>query len=89
MIEDRSGALLAMNIGLFNVCAHPDQITDKANTAAALSHALGLPYGEMLYKVSGNRPFVWVARQVPYERSEAVENLKLEGVEATREQRRF
>jgi cell division protein FtsI/penicillin-binding protein 2 len=89
MIEDRSGDALAMNIGLFNVCAHPDQITDKANTAAALSHALGLPYGEMLYKVSGDRPFVWVVRQVPYEHSDAVEGLKLEGVEATREQRRF
>ncbi len=89
MIEDRSGEALAMNIGLFNVCAHPDQITDKDNTAAALSHALGLSYGEMLCKISGNQPFVWVARQVPYERSDAVENLKLEGVEATREQRRF
>jgi len=89
VIEDRSGALLAMNIDLFNVCAHPNLITDKAGTAAALSRALGLPYGEMLSKVSGDKPFVWIARQVPYERSEAVESMKLEGVEATREQRRF
>ena len=89
MIEDRSGGLLAMNIGLFNVCAHPNQIADKAGTAAALSRALGLSYSEMLSKVSGDRSFVWVARQVPYERSEAIETLKLEGIEATREQRRF
>ncbi|HJT25131.1 MAG TPA: hypothetical protein VJ873_11190, partial [bacterium] len=75
VIEDRSGALLAMNIDLFNVCAHPNQITDKAGTAEALSRALGLPYGEVLSKISGNKPFVWIARQVPYERSAAVESL--------------
>lgn len=89
MIEDRTGSLLAMNIGLFNVCAHPNQISDKSGTAFALARALGYSYAEMLSKVSGNRSFVWIARQVPFERSEAVEKLKLEGVEATREQRRF
>lgn len=89
VIEDRAGALLAMNIDLFNVCAHPNQITDKASTAATLSRALGIPYAEVLSKISGDKPFVWVARQVPYERSEAVESLKLQGVETSREQRRF
>ncbi len=89
VIEDRSGALLAVNIDLFNVCAHPSQITDKASTAAALSRALGQPYSEVLSKISGDKPFAWVARQVPYERSEAVESLKLQGIEASREERRF
>jgi cell division protein FtsI/penicillin-binding protein 2 len=89
VIEDRSGALLAMNIGLYDVYAHPDQIKDKAKTAAALSQALGLPYGDMLSKVSGDKPFAWVARQVPYERSQAVEGLRLEGVESFQEECRF
>ena len=89
MIADRSGALLAMNIGLFNVSAHPNQIEDKAHAAAVLSRALGESYGTLLSKLSNGKQFVWLARQVPYERSEAVENLKLEGVDAIREQRRF
>ena len=89
MIKDRDGSLLAMNIGLFNVAAHPNQITDKVQTAAALSRALGESYGSILSKISGDRPFVWLARQVPYERSGAVESMKLEGIEATREERRF
>lgn len=42
VIEDRYGNLLAMNIDLFNVCAHPDQITDKAEAAIILSRALGI-----------------------------------------------
>jgi cell division protein FtsI/penicillin-binding protein 2 len=89
MIKDRSGELLAMNIGLFNVSAHPNQIKDKVQAAAALSRALGEPYSTMLSTISGEKSFVWLARPVPYERSQAVENLKLEGIEATREQRRF
>ncbi|HEY5040309.1 MAG TPA: penicillin-binding protein 2, partial [bacterium] len=42
-----------------------------------------------LSELSGNKQFAWLARQVPYERSEGLENLKLDGVEAFREQRRF
>ncbi len=89
IISDRYGNLLAMNIDLFNVCAHPDQITDKAEAAVILSRALGIPYLTVATKISTNKSFVWLARQVPYERSQAIENMKLDGVEATREQRRF
>ncbi|HUO56695.1 MAG TPA: penicillin-binding transpeptidase domain-containing protein [bacterium] len=89
MILDREGETLAMNIGLFNVSAHPNQIADKIQAASALSRAIGESYGSVIAKISGDKPFVWVARQVPYEHSDAVEQLKLDGVEAEREQRRF
>lgn len=89
LIEDRNGTLLATNIDLYNVCGHPDQIRDKARTAAVLSGALGIPYGMILSKLSEDKSFVWLARQVPFERSQAVESLKLEGIEASCEERRF
>lgn len=89
LIEDRNGVLMAMNIDLYNVCGHPDQIQDKAHTAAVLSGVLGLPYGTILNKLSSDKSFVWLARQVPFERSQAVESLKLQGIEAFGEQRRF
>ncbi|MGH7739297.1 MAG: peptidoglycan D,D-transpeptidase FtsI family protein, partial [bacterium] len=89
LIEDRSGDPLAVNVDLFNVCAHPDQIQDKTDAAKVLSRSLGLPYAGVLAKISKDTSFVWLARQVPYDRSAAVENLKLRGVEAFREQRRF
>jgi cell division protein FtsI/penicillin-binding protein 2 len=88
-IEDRSGALLAMNIGLFNVSAHPDQMDDKNRVAAILSRALGVSYHSVLSKLFENKQFVWLARQVPYEYSSAVEALKIEGVDAVREFHRF
>ncbi len=89
MIEDRGGALLAMNIGLFNVSAHPDQIADKAHAAVLLSRALGMSYGAVVSKLMENKQFVWLAREVPYKYSEAVEALKIQGVDAVREQHRF
>ena len=88
-IADRNGLLMAMNIGLFNVSAHPDQIVNKPQAAALLSRALGMSYGAVLSKLSENRQFVWLARQVPYRYSEAVEALKIQGVDALREQHRF
>lgn len=89
LIEDRDGTPLAVNVDLFNVCAHPDEIEDKTEAAKVLSRSLGLPYAGVLSKISKDCSFVWLARQVPYDRSAAVENLKLRGVEAFREERRF
>lgn len=89
VIQDRAGNLLAMNIELFNVFAHPRQVKDKERAARVLAQALGLPYGSILSKISGDKGFTWIARQVPYERSKAVEGLRLEGVGAEREHRRF
>ena len=67
----------------------PTRLPTRVQAAAALSNATGESYASILSKLTGDKAFVWIARQVPYERSEAVEALKLDGVEATREQRRF
>jgi len=89
VIQDRQGGLLAMNIDLFNVFVHPRQVEDKSRAAAALATALGESYPSVLSKLTSGKSFVWLARGVPYERSRAVEDLKIKGVEAYREQRRF
>jgi cell division protein FtsI/penicillin-binding protein 2 len=89
MITDRNGELLAVNLDIYNVFAHPNRIRDKWTTAQALSNALGLPFNDILGKISTRRSFIWLARQVPFERSDRVGKLKLTGVEAYREQRRL
>lgn len=88
-ILDRNGVPLAVNVELFNVSANPPQVHDKSGTAAVLSKALGLPYGDLLRKLKSGDRFVWIARGVAFERSDAVDNLRLPGVGAYREQRRF
>jgi cell division protein FtsI (penicillin-binding protein 3) len=89
LIVDRGGVPLAVNVDLFNVYAHPAQVKDKRGTAAALAKALGLPQAVVLRRLQSAENFVWIARQVPYERSNAVEKLDFSGVGAYREQRRF
>jgi len=92
LILDRNGLPLAVNVDLFNVYVHPAQVKDAGGTAAALARALGLPYEAVLRKVRSRANFEWVARQVPYERSdsvEAIERMRLPGVGAYREQKRF
>jgi cell division protein FtsI (penicillin-binding protein 3) len=89
MITDRNGELLAVNLDLYNVFAHPNRIKDKWGTAQTLANALGLPFNDVLGKISTRRSFIWLARQVPFERSGRVQTLKIAGVEAYREQRRL
>jgi cell division protein FtsI/penicillin-binding protein 2 len=88
-ILDRNGVPMAVNVELFNVSANPSQVSDKPGTATALSRALGVPYAEVLRKLHSSEHFVWIARGVPFERSDAVDRLRLSGVGAYREQRRF
>jgi cell division protein FtsI/penicillin-binding protein 2 len=88
-IEDRTGALLAMNVDLYNILAHPKQMPDKKAAATALANATGQPYASVLSKLSDEKNSVWVARQVPYEKSGDVENLDMTGIEKSVGQHRF
>jgi stage V sporulation protein D (sporulation-specific penicillin-binding protein) len=89
MIKDRNGELWAVNLDLYNVFAHPRRIKDRRTTAIKLANALGRSYNDVLSRISTDRTFVWLARQIPFERSHLVETLKLKGVEAYHEQRRL
>jgi cell division protein FtsI/penicillin-binding protein 2 len=88
-IQDRSGALLAMNVDLYNVLAHPKQMGDKTAAAMALANATGQAYAEVFSKISGDKNSVWVARKVPYEKTGDVEKLELPGIETSVSQHRF
>jgi len=88
-ILDRNGVPLAVNVELFNVSANPGQVRDKHSAAVAISRAIGMPYAEVLRKLKSDERFVWIARGVAFERSDAVDNLRLPGIGAYREQKRF
>jgi stage V sporulation protein D (sporulation-specific penicillin-binding protein) len=88
-IQDRSGALMAMNVDLYNILAHPKQMRDKAAAAMALANATGQSYACVLSKLSDDKNSVWVARKVPYEKSADVEKLDLPGIETSVSQHRF
>lgn len=88
-IYDRAGKELAVSIEVPSIFAHPHMVKDKETTAAALSSILGLREDKVLEKISGERPFVWLARKVSPAQGDAVRELKLEGIFIERESKRY
>lgn len=86
---DRSGELLAMNVDLYDVYAHPQRVRNRDKTARELAAVLTQPYEEILRKLNQKEPFVWIERRVSYEKSKRLENLRLEGIGLTLRSTRF
>jgi cell division protein FtsI (penicillin-binding protein 3) len=83
-LTDREGQPLAMSLTAATVYANPRQITaagiDPATVAGPLATALGLDPAQVLADLTGDRTFVYVARQVPRGTGEQVAGLDLPGI---------
>ncbi len=88
-IYDRNGEELAVSIEVDSIFVEPQRITDPEATARALSAALGLPYANLKTKLTSDRSFTWIKRQVSPRESDQVRSLKLPGVNFIKEHQRF
>jgi cell division protein FtsI (penicillin-binding protein 3) len=88
-ILDREGRELAVSVESASVYAIPDDVRGRRETAAALVPVLGLASGEILEKLSSDRGFVWLRRQLDPEAVAAVQALKLPGIHFVTEPKRF
>jgi cell division protein FtsI (penicillin-binding protein 3) len=88
-IYDRAGAPLAISVDVPSVYANPAAVSDPRGTARALAKVLGLDARELADRLSGERYFVWLRRQVSPEVAERVRALRLVGISITKEPRRF
>ncbi|MDT8441646.1 MAG: penicillin-binding protein [Desulfuromonadales bacterium] len=88
-IFDRNGAELAVSIEVDSIYAEPVRIDDPAGAATRLAKTLGLTAKELRKKLSGDKSFVWLKRQVTPKESEQVRQLTLAGVGVVREHQRF
>jgi cell division protein FtsI (penicillin-binding protein 3) len=88
-IYDREHHELALSVAVKSVYAHPNQITDKAETARKLSRVLGERRDKILDLLRGQRSFAWITRRTDPNRAEQVEALNLPGVCVTSEPRRY
>jgi cell division protein FtsI (penicillin-binding protein 3) len=95
-ILDRNGAIMAHSVEARTVYADPTQVEDPAAAAAKLAPLLGRPVSELLPLLSPhNQPnstepqrYEVLARGVKIETGDAVQQLKLDGVEVVRADRR-
>lgn len=89
IIYDREGHELAVSVEVASIYAHPNQITNKAQTASALASVLNLKPADLLEQLESKRTFAWIARKIPPEKARQVQALRLEGVVSAPESRRY
>jgi cell division protein FtsI (penicillin-binding protein 3) len=92
-IYDRHGAELAVSVEVESVYANPRRMrresVDVASAATRLAALLGIDRERVLARLTADRYFVWIARQVTPQQAAAVRSLGIPGVDLTRESRRF
>ncbi len=88
-IYDANLRELAVSIDVTSIAAHPPQIIDANATAKSLSRILKTDRKELARKLSSDKKFVWIKRPVTPKEHQAVQNLKIPGVDFILEHKRF
>ena len=88
-ILDRDGNALAVSLQVNSVSARPSEVKEAEGTARTLSKLTGIPYGELLRKLTSPSPFVWIKRKVSAQERRAIEKANLAGINFENEFRRF
>lgn len=87
-IFDRNGEELAASIPSSSAYARPKLMRDKYGVAKSLARILGGHHRMWLSKLRGERPFVWLKRQMDVGTSRRIAALNLEGVFLEQENKR-
>ncbi|MDF1577878.1 MAG: penicillin-binding transpeptidase domain-containing protein [Desulfobulbales bacterium] len=88
-IYDRGYRELAVSFMMKSLYARPLEIEDVEETAAFVAERLGLDPAALGRKLKSERSFVWLGRQLPGEKAEAVLQKNLAGIYAIDEPRRI
>ncbi len=88
-IYDRTGRELAVSLKVTSVFAQPSAIESPARTAEALAPILGQPAREVLARLTADKPFVWLQRQLEPTQAAAIGDLNLKGIGLFPESRRY
>ncbi len=88
-IYDRAGRELAVSLKVPSVFAQPAAVEDPAATAKALAPILEQPARDILARLTADKPFVWIQRQMDPAKGEAIIDLNLKGIGLYPESRRY
>ena len=77
---DRSGEPLALSMESQSVYARPHRIQDPEKLSQSLARILNARAGEIKEKLTAEKPFVWVRRQISSAEAEKVQALDAEGI---------
>ena len=88
-IYDTNLKEMAVSIDLSSIAAHPSQIKNVHSIAKSLAKVLKIDRKVLKKKLSANKKFVWIKRQVTPKEAEAVRKLKIAGLDFIPEHKRF
>lgn len=88
-IYDRNGEALATSVEVETVYTNPRRVVDPIDAAEQLSRVLELDQELLMRRLTSASHFRYLKRQVTAEEAEAVRLLDLEGIELSREAKRF
>ncbi|HCZ14894.1 MAG TPA: penicillin-binding protein 2 [Accumulibacter sp.] len=88
-IADRHGDVLAISTPMKSIWAVPPAATLTAEQTRQLAELLETNVQQLARKLDGERPFVFLGRQIPPAVAERVAALKLPGIGQDKEYRRF
>lgn len=88
-IYDTNLKEMAVSVDVTSIAAHPRQIKDARATAKSLAGILKIDRKELIKKLSSDKKFVWIKRQVNPKETETVRNLKITGIDFIPEHNRF
>ncbi len=89
-IYDRNGRLIATSLSTDSLYADPKRVIDAMDTANQLALAFdGIDANKLAKKLSSNRRFVWIKRNLTPKQKYRALSLGLPGVEFKQEYRRF
>lgn len=88
-IYDRNLKILALSLKLFSVYAVPRQIEDKIGTAKQLASVLNLDEQLVLERLTRDKLFVWIKRNIEEKDINKIRQLKLKGVDFFKESKRY
>ena len=88
-IYDRAGRELAVSLRVASAFADPAEVENPAETARALAPVLGQPITELRTRLTSDKTFVWLRRQLEPRQADAISDLSLKGVGMAPESRRF
>jgi cell division protein FtsI (penicillin-binding protein 3) len=79
-VLDRGGEPLALSVEVQSVYARPHRIQDPTGASRALAKVLNLDASEVKHKMTAEKPFVWIKRQIGPQEAEQVQALNVAGI---------
>lgn len=89
IIFDRNGEKIAASLQVDSVCADPSKMARPADAAERITSLLNIDRQVVMKKLLHSKNFCWIARRIPPELAQKVEEAKIEGVFLVKEPKRF